>query len=65
VIGYLFGLVSGLLPRMPSVRIVRGAHITIAAGAAEPVQGDGDILARLPVEIGVDPSPIAVIASPP
>jgi len=46
-------LFSGRLHRLGGVRIVTGRDIRISSDAAEPVQGDGDVIARLPVEITI------------
>jgi YegS/Rv2252/BmrU family lipid kinase len=59
----LFGaaLVLGLLPRLPGYRVVRGRRVTIEGPPGDPVQGDGDIIARLPVTIGLDPQALALV----
>jgi diacylglycerol kinase family enzyme len=51
---YAVALGLGLLPRSPGFRIVEATRVTIEGVEGvegEPVQGDGDSLARLPVEI--------------
>jgi YegS/Rv2252/BmrU family lipid kinase len=57
VIRYALGLFAGRLHRFADVWIVAGSAIRIAAladdGAVEPVQGDGDVITTLPVEISV------------
>lgn len=50
---YMLGLFTGFLPRLKSFRIVTGREIAILEDGARPVQGDGDIIARLPVRIRV------------
>lgn len=54
---YLWGLLSGRLDRFPDFTAVPASRLTVRAGnlcdADEPVQGDGDIVAHLPVEISV------------
>lgn len=50
---YMIGLFTGLLPRMKSYRVVPGREIAILEEGARPVQGDGDLIARLPVRIRV------------
>lgn len=52
VIRYAAGLASGRLSRFSDVEVLRGTHFSID-GHGEPVQGDGDILARLPAEMRV------------
>lgn len=50
---YMLGLFTGFLPRLKSYRVVPGREIAILEEGARPVQGDGDIIARLPVRIRV------------
>lgn len=54
---YMWGLVSGRLTRFPDFDIIPATHLHVSAGelcaAREPVQGDGDIMASLPVELAV------------
>ena len=54
---YMIAMVLGLLPRMRDFAIVTGRHVVIeaepGAPAGDPVQVDGDVLARLPVTIEV------------
>ena len=53
ILRYLVAMALGLVPRLPDVRVVPGRVVTIEAvdGASEPVQADGDIVARLPVRV--------------
>lgn len=53
VIRYGVALVMGRLSSLPDVQILTGKHLKIEGEAGLPVQGDGDIIATLPVEIGV------------
>ncbi|MFO1061013.1 MAG: hypothetical protein U1E53_29085 [Dongiaceae bacterium] len=59
----LFGaaLVLGLLPRLPGYRVVRGRRVTIEGPPGDPVQGDGDVIARLPVTVALDERPLALV----
>lgn len=50
---YMVSLFGGFLPRLKSYRVVPGREIAILAEGARPVQGDGDVIARLPVLIRV------------
>jgi len=50
---YMVCLFGGFLPRLKSYRVVPGREIAILAEGARPVQGDGDVIARLPVLIRV------------
>jgi len=40
---------------------VVGRHVTIEGPAGDPVQGDGDIIARLPVTIELSPVAIELL----
>jgi YegS/Rv2252/BmrU family lipid kinase len=53
VIRYGIALVLGRLSRLPDVRILTGHRLRIDGERGLPVQGDGDIIAHLPVEISV------------
>jgi len=53
VIRYGIALVLGRLSSLPDVKILTGRTLNIEGEAGLPVQGDGDIIAQLPVEIGV------------
>ena len=54
---YMWGLLSGRLDRFPDFDVVPASRLSVRAGELcgedEPVQGDGDILAHLPVELSV------------
>ncbi|NQW11929.1 MAG: diacylglycerol kinase family lipid kinase [Alphaproteobacteria bacterium] len=56
-IAYMAGMFLGTLHGMAGFRIVPGTHITVEAEPGhqgrDPVQGDGDTIAELPVEITV------------
>jgi len=43
----------GRLQRLPDFRVIRAHHVRIDGPDGDPVQGDGDLLTRLPLEIGV------------
>ena len=53
VLRYGAALVMGRLSALPDVKILTGKSLRIDGEAGLPVQGDGDIIATLPVEIGV------------
>ena len=53
VIRYGAALVMGRLSSLPDVQILTGRSIRIEGEAGLPVQGDGDIIATLPVDIRV------------
>ncbi len=62
---YLWGMISGRLSRFPDFDVIPAAHLKITAGAScsemEPVQGDGDVMAQLPVQMMVSPSGLPVV----
>jgi diacylglycerol kinase (ATP) len=58
---YALALALGRLPRLPDFRILRGRAVTIDGPAGDPLQGDGDIITRLPVRIEIAPQPLRLI----
>lgn len=58
---YALALALGRLPRLPDFRVVRGRAVTIDGPAGDPLQGDGDIIAHLPVRIEIAPQPLRLI----
>jgi diacylglycerol kinase family enzyme len=54
-------LVLGRLSTLPDVRILSGRVVHIDGQKGLPVQGDGDIIATLPVEIVVAPETLDLI----
>lgn len=48
---YAAGLLFGILDRLSDVIILPARRVTVDGPAGEPVQGDGDIIARMPLEI--------------
>jgi diacylglycerol kinase (ATP) len=58
---YALALALGRLPRLPDFRVVRGRAVTIDGPSGDPLQGDGDIIARLPVRIEIAPQPLRLI----
>ncbi len=61
VIRYGFALVTGRLPTLPGLSIESGRSIRIDGEAGLPVQGDGDIVTRLPVDIVVSERQLELI----
>jgi len=53
----MWGLLSGRLDRFPDFEVIPASRLSVRAGELsgedEPVQGDGDILAHLPLELSV------------
>jgi YegS/Rv2252/BmrU family lipid kinase len=64
---YALALASSRLPRLADFRVVRGRAVRIEGPPGDPVQGDGDIIARLPVRIEIAPQKLRLIvpAKPP
>ena len=60
-IRYALALALGRLPRLPDFRILRGRVVVIDGPTGDPLQGDGDIIARLPVRIEIAPQPLRLI----
>nr|WP_211108148.1 diacylglycerol kinase family protein [Azospirillum sp. OGB3] len=58
---YLWGVTAGRLPRFPDYRILPARRVIVDGPAGEPVQGDGDVIARLPVEIALAPWVLPVL----
>lgn len=58
---YALALALGRLARQPDISIVRGNEIVIAGHDGEPVQADGDIIARLPATIRLASTTIELI----
>lgn len=60
-IRYALALALGRLPRLGDYRIVPGRSVVIEGPAGDPVQGDGDIIARLPVSIELVAQPLRLV----
>ncbi len=54
-------LFNDALHRLPEVTLIEGRKIRIEGPAGDPVQGDGDTLARLPVEIEMLPEALDLV----
>jgi diacylglycerol kinase (ATP) len=65
IVRYGLALLLGSLHRRRDIEIVPATRVRIAGDiegeTGDPVHGDGDIIARLPLEIAMDPSGIEVI----
>jgi len=59
---YIWGVTTGRLRHFPDYRIVPAERVIVTGPEGEPVQGDGDVIARLPVEIALSPWTLPVIA---
>jgi YegS/Rv2252/BmrU family lipid kinase len=58
---YGVGLLTGRLEDCPGYRVIPATRLTIEGPVDEAVQGDGDVIARLPVEIRVLPEALRLI----
>ncbi|WP_173981725.1 diacylglycerol kinase family protein [Magnetospirillum sp. SS-4] len=58
---YGLALPMGRLSGLPEVRVISARSIVITGPRGAPVQGDGDIVARLPAEISVDEDTVDLI----
>jgi YegS/Rv2252/BmrU family lipid kinase len=58
---YGAGLLTGHLERCPGYRVIPAKRLTIEGPAGEAVQGDGDLIARLPAEIRVLPEALRLV----
>lgn len=60
-IRYALGLYRGALASFPDLRIIPAEELTIEGPSSEPVQVDGDIVARLPVRISAVPAALRLV----
>lgn len=51
---YILAVMLGVQHRLGDIEIVPVRRVSIEGQAADPVQGDGDIVTRLPADIGID-----------
>jgi YegS/Rv2252/BmrU family lipid kinase len=61
ILRYGLALLLGTLHRRHDIEIVTATRVRVEGDAGSPVHGDGDIIARLPLDIGMDPGGIEVI----
>ena len=61
VLRYAAALTLGRLPELPDMTIVEGRDVLIEGPQDEPVQGDGDLIARLPLSVGLLPGGLRII----
>lgn len=61
VLRFGLALVTGRVHRCRGVRLVETAAAEVEGPAGEPVQGDGDVIARLPLRLGVRPDALEVL----
>jgi YegS/Rv2252/BmrU family lipid kinase len=58
---YGLALPLGTLPELPEVQVISASSIVVTGPRGAPVQGDGDIVARLPAEIAIADETVALI----
>lgn len=58
---YAAGLAAGRLDRLRDVSVLRSKRVEIEGPAGDPVQGDGDIIARLPLQVSVVPDALELV----
>ena len=61
VLRYLAALAHGSLPRRADVTLLRGREAFVSASDPVPVQADGEIVAQLPVAIGIAAAPLRFV----
>ena len=61
VLRYGVALAGGFLSQLPDVRIITCREVVISGGKSEPMQVDGDAVARLPAVVRVAPNPISLV----
>lgn len=61
VLRYGIGLILGRMTSWGDVQLVSGREVIVRGGAGEPVQGDGDIIATLPLRIALDPQTVRMV----
>jgi YegS/Rv2252/BmrU family lipid kinase len=57
-------LAAGGFPLRPDVRFVAAREVVVDGPAGEPVQADGDVVARLPATIRLHPIPLRLVCPP-
>lgn len=58
---YMMALFGGFLDRLNTYRVIPGREIHIDDDRDGPVQGDGDIITRLPLTIGIGPETVRIL----
>lgn len=61
---YASALLSGRLPTLPDIQLLSGREIRISGRLGEAVQGDGDVIGRLPVTITTLPGTLRLVMPP-
>ena len=58
---YGVALMLGVISKLSDVRVVPGREVVVTGVAGRPVQADGDIIAHLPANIGIDPETVKLV----
>ena len=61
VLRYLGALIAGRLPARPDITTVRCREALVCGPEAAPVQADGEVVAALPVTIGIADRPLPLV----
>lgn len=61
VLRYGIALVLGRITAWRDVQLVSGREVIVSGRTGEPVQGDGDIIATLPLRIALDPERVRMV----
>ena len=64
VLRYAAALGLGRLGRLPDYKVLPARELRIEGPEGDPVQGDGDVIARLPVRIRVLPEALRIVMPP-
>jgi YegS/Rv2252/BmrU family lipid kinase len=64
LIRYALALPLGLLPKLKDIELIPAREILIEGPEGDPVQGDGDVIAHLPVTIRLADRPLTVVVPP-
>ncbi|HEC12580.1 MAG TPA: diacylglycerol kinase family lipid kinase [Acidiferrobacteraceae bacterium] len=60
---YVLAMLTGTITRLHDYRIVTGKQVEISGVEGDPVQGDGDVLTQLPVQVEMIPDVILLVGS--
>jgi diacylglycerol kinase (ATP) len=61
---YVWGVTAGRLRHFPDYRVIPAQRLRIEGPVGDPVQGDGDVAARLPVDIALAGWTLPVLVGP-
>jgi len=61
---YGTALLLNAIPRLPEVRVLPARDVVVEGPMDDPVQGDGDVVACLPLRVAVDERPLRLVLPP-